>query len=196
MYALVEKAAATNVHELHIRPDPSLLPEQPEIAPLEPAVTSTKAAKDILEWEKEVVRKEDRLEEVTLDALRARAVAREKQVNVQEQLRQHKIENEEHHKLLHLLPAMADAVRSLARRKNRTRMPKKDCLESVAQAMHIKYASAVAGLDHLNAIIPEFFSIERPEAGVPVTVHIDTALPYKEVRGFVVEYVKQQTSTP
>lgn len=193
VYALVDKALAEKSLVLDFQPDPSLLPEEPTVAPQQPVVASEKSAKAILDWERDSLMSDDSIGAATYDVLAARAIERGRKADIKAELVKSQINNEESNKLLVLLPAIADTVRSLSRRLNRTRMLKKDCVDSVAASMHLKHREALAGVDQLAAIIPEFFSVEPSEDGVPAVAHINTALVYKEVRGFIVEYVKSQS---
>jgi hypothetical protein len=71
-------------------------------------------------------------------------------------------------------------------------MVKKDCVDSIAGSMHIKSQEVIACFEQIFSVVPEFFNIEPSEDGLPATVQINTSLPYKEVRGFIVDHVKEQ----
>lgn len=190
MYALVDKAVATNASELGIHPDPSLLPEKQQFTPLEPTVHTEKSGIAMQAWEQEVLTNEDPLEAATYEVLAARAIERGRKASAKAELLKAQVSQEETSKLLVLLPAIADSLRSLSRRLNRSRMAKRECVESVAASMHIKHREALSGIDQLAAIVPDFVVLESAQDGMPTVAHINVAAKYSEVRRIIVEFVK------
>jgi len=190
VYALVDKAVATHASELSVHPDHSLLPEKQQFTPLEPTVQSEKSGIVMQAWEQEVQMKEDPLEAATYEVLAARAIERGRKANAKAELLKTQVTQEETNKLLALLPAIADSLRSLSRRLNRSRMAKRECVESVAASMHIKHREALSGIDQLASIVPDFVVLESALDGMPTVAHINVGAKYSEVRRIIVEFVK------
>lgn len=190
MYALVDKAVASNACKLNINADLSLLPEVPQYTPLEPTVHTEQSTTAVQGWEQDVLMNEDPLEAVTYDILAARAIERGRKASAKAELLKTQATQEETNKLLVLLPAIADSLRSLARRLNRSRMAKKDCVENVAASMNIKHREALAGIEQLAAVVPDFIVLELAQDGMPTVAHINVAAKYSEVRRIIVEFVK------
>lgn len=202
VYALVTKAVESDSTELDLFPDPAKLPPQPAVA--SPSSNSSNKrlrseapSNDIADWAQDILNAKpvgDNLT-VTLDVLRARAIERGRQAQIKADILLTQIQQEDLNKLLTLLPLITDTLRSLSVRKNRTRMPKKDCVDAVVKAMHLKAHDVLQGFDKIYAVVPEFLEILPAEAASPATVHINTAISYKDVRSKVVEYARNNAKS-
>ena len=176
------------------------MPPQPEISMPNNSnkrMRTEGSSQDIADWAQDVLNAKsvgDNLN-VTLDALRQRAIERGRQAQVKADILHTQIQQEELTKLLTLLPLITDTLRSLSVRKNRTRMVKKDCVEAVVKAMHLKAHDVLQGFEKICAVVPEFLEIIPPDATSPATVHINTAVSYKDVRGKVVEFARSNINS-
>lgn len=205
MYTLSAEATKRKSGSLGIVPDYSLLPTQPIIAaPNQNARHDAAAAvhAQIAAHSKGTgspntstkSSSSDVAGRVTLEALRERAIQREAEAqDAAEKLKQRLVE-EEQQRLLHQLPALADAVRGLAVRLNRSHLLRKDCLEAVAPALRLTPKQAVQGLEALSVAVPDFLCLQPAVDKVPATVAVNRGAVFKEVRGKVVEYVRSQES--
>lgn len=201
LYSLVAKADENGSTELDVFPDPTVLPPQPAITIVGPScnkrMRSEISSQDIADWAQDVLNAKpvsDNLN-VTLDVLRERAIERGRQAQQKADLLHSQIQQDELNKLLTLLPLITDTLRSLSVRKNRTRMVKKDCVDAVVKAMHLKTHDILQGFEKICSVAPEFLEIIPPDATSPATVHINTAVSYKEVRNKVVEYARSNTKS-
>lgn len=190
MFALAEKATAQKVSSLNIKPDFSLIPSQPVVALPEKKVRTINKAGAMSEWEAAALNSEPLEGKITLEMLRERAAKREEIALQQKEKVKIQLAEEESERLLQLLPTLADAFRSMAVRKNRTNMTRKDSLEGVSRALQLRPQQVATGMDLLCSIVPEFLCQLSADLGVPATVTVNRNLPYKEVRGKIVEYVR------
>jgi hypothetical protein len=174
-----------------ITPDHSLIPARPAIPVPEKRVRTEKKG-DITEWAEAALsaRSDGDYRDVTMEILRERAIQREESARVEAERIKAQVAAEETNRLLHMLPSLADTLRSLSMRNNRSHMLKKDCVEGIIAALQLKTHQVQQGFDLLCTIAPEFISIVPAEKGVPATVAVNRATPYKEVRGKVVEYAR------
>jgi hypothetical protein len=119
---------------------------------------------------------------VTLQSLRENAIARGKRLKEQEEAlqAQKKITEEAHAR--HRLPFIADTLRSLFVRKNRSRMLLKECTGSICSTLYLKSKVVTEAMKLIEQVVPEFFTVLPAAHGVPSTVQINLSTPYKEVR--------------
>jgi hypothetical protein len=127
-----------------------------------------------------------------LEALRERAIQRE--VEAQQQAAKLKAQTalDEQDRLLQLLPALADAVRGMAVRQNRSQLVRKDCLDVAGAALRLTPKQLLQGLETLCAVVPEFLNLLPAQDKVPATVVVNRRAVYKEVRGKVMDYAHSQ----
>jgi hypothetical protein len=184
---------------LDLFPDPANLPPQPALVLSNSSNKRLRVedTKDIADWAQDILNAKpigDNVS-VTLEALRERAIERGRQAQIKSDILHTQIQQEGLNQLLTLLPLITDTLRSLSVRKNRTRMVKKDCVEAVVKAMHLKAHDVLQGFEKICTVVPEFLEILPADGTSPATVHINTAVSYKEVRGKVVEYARSNTKS-
>jgi hypothetical protein len=198
LYALASEATARKADSLGVIPDRSLVPSPPALsAPNQHAKKTAVTAKPdtakfSLNHNSAAPNSKPGSGGVTLEALRERAIQRE--VEAQQQAAKLKAQAalDEQDRLLQLLPALADAVRGMAVRHNRSQLVRKDCLDAAGAALRLTPKQLLQGLETLCAVVPEFLNLLPAQDKVPATVVVNRGAVYKEVRSHVVDYAHSQ----
>lgn len=131
---------------------------------------------------------------VTMEALRERAIRRGEAAQLEAERQRAQKVADEHIRLLQLLPAIADALRGMAVRQNRSSLLRRDCVESVAAALRLSPQQILQGFELVAAAVPEFLALTAAEKGIPATVVVNKYLVYKEVRAAVVEFARNKAN--
>ena len=194
LYALAAAASERRDATLGLVPNLSLIPPQPAVTLSEKRVRTAHKASDITEWAQQALATQSNNDKskVTLEQLRERAVLRGEIAERQAERLRIQVSVEEDRKMLQFLPNIADTLRSIAVRNNRSVMLKRDCIDNINRAVGLKTVQILKALDILCTVAPGFLEVLPATGAIPATVSLNRALPFKEVRTSLVEYVRNE----